>query len=55
MIIKVDKILLDSQLVAGMIGGVSSADPAYAWNVEVTSAIAISATQRSSIHHVEVG
>jgi hypothetical protein len=41
MIIKVDKILLDSQLVAGMIGGVGIADSGLTGNSKGTSATAI--------------
>ena len=40
MIIKVDKILLDSPLAAGMIGGVTIANPVLAWNLETASATA---------------
>lgn len=45
MIIKVDKILLDSQLAAGMIGCVSGTDSVLACNVEVISVTAISIAQ----------
>ena len=45
MIIKVDKILLDSQPTAGMIGGVRITDPHLAWNLKGTPATATSKTQ----------
>jgi hypothetical protein len=45
MIIKVDKILLDSPLAAGMIGGVRIAESGLTWNLKDTTATAISTAQ----------
>ena len=55
MAIKVPKILLDSQLAEGMIGGVRIAQAGLAWNVKGTSATATSQAKRSVAHYDDDG
>jgi hypothetical protein len=49
MIIKVDKILLDSRLAAGMIGGVTVVEPGLAAEPEGTSATVIRIVKPATI------